>query len=216
MPSPAAITDADIQEFKSRQARLGLAADQFNHTDTINTSDFNGELVISPDPSISQIEPIFVPFNSMKELKALIGNPDSVFSEDGMSDRFIEYPTAPPPDRISLLAKAKDGCDFDWQASPEEFHGAYKAAESYLTGDSRKLAAWEPMLNARFGVGRLAVFAAKDVTIHKGEKFVVKPDPNNPLAPVKLNFHSVTVEEGGQFVIEAKVDMSTLTFTVND
>ncbi|MEM7641172.1 MAG: hypothetical protein AAF366_01430 [Pseudomonadota bacterium] len=193
-----------------------MSADQFNHSDDMNTGDFDGEIIVSPDPEISKIEPIFVPFNSIKELKGLIGTPDSAFSEGKMSDRFIDYPTAPPPDRISLLAKAKDACDFDWQASPDEFHGAHKAAESYIMGNSAKVAAWEPMLNARFGVGRLAVFAAKNVVIGKDEKFVVKPDPNDPLAPVKLNFQSVTVEEGGQFVIEAKVDLSTLTFTVKD
>lgn len=216
MPRPAPLTESDIQQFNARQTRLGLAVDQFNHSDDTNTADFNGELILSADPTISNIEPIFVPYNSISELKGLIGTPNSIFHKKQMSDRFIPYPEAPPADRISLLSNTKDDCDFDWHASHEEAFDLRTAAESYIMGNSEKLAAWEPMLNARFGVGRVAVFAGKNFTVGKDQTIVIKPDVTNPDGLVVLNYQTVTVEEGGQFVIAAKVKMTTDTFTVND
>lgn len=212
----ASLSESDRADYEATQKRFGLTIDDLNHKGTLSTGDYGGALVLSPDPAISHVEPTFVPYNSLAELKAMIGRPDSDYTDGPFSDRHLHYPEPIDEDRARMLMNTLNECDFDYQATPLELGSLRKGAESYVMGNSQKLKTLEPLLNARFGTGSVAVIAADELNVGEGETVTFKPDPNDPDKILVLNFSEVTVDKGGQIIVEAQVQMKTITFTAVD
>lgn len=212
----AALSESDRKTYENTLARFGLTPDQMNRTSLISTADFGGNLVLSADPAISDIEPLMVPYHSLAELKAMIGRADSDYTDGPYSDRLFQYPAPLDPDRVHALMNTQNECDFDYQATPEEMGRLKRAAECYVMGNSQKLQAFEAILNQRFGTGSIAVLSVGPLVVKSDERLTYKPDPNDPSKILCLNFTTVTVEDGGQIIVETQVHMTTVSFTAAD
>ncbi|OAN79416.1 hypothetical protein A8B78_11825 [Jannaschia sp. EhC01] len=216
MSGSASLSDSDHAEFEAAQQRFGLTSADLNHDGTLSTDNHNGNLILSADPAISHVEPTIVPYNSLAELKNMVGRADSDFTDGPFSDKHLHYPDPIDEDRAQTLMNTLNECDFDFQATPAELGSLRKSAESYVMGNSQKLKTLEPLLNARFGTGSVAVIAANKLNVGKDQTVTFKADPNDPDKILVLNFTEVTVDEGGQIIVEAPVKMKTVTFTAAD
>ncbi|RCW84099.1 hypothetical protein [Paracoccus lutimaris] len=212
----AELSASDRMEYESTLKRFGLTVDNLNYKGTLSTQDFGDKLVLSADPSISAIEPTIVPYNSLAELKAMIGRADSDYTDGPFSDRLLDYPAPLDRDRVHALMATRNECDFDYQVTRDELHALYRAAQAYIMGNSQKLKTHEPILNKRFGTGSVAVLAVEALVVKAGHPVIFAPDPNDPNKILCPNFTSVTVENGGQIIVSTKIQMTTTTFTAAD
>jgi hypothetical protein len=118
------------------------------------------------------------------------------------------YPQAPTPERLARLAKCMNTCDLDYHMTDEEKGLAQSAAEAYMMGNSKKLAAWEPLLNAMFFPSQMTVFAGGDIVVAANSQLVI--DAQNPT----LTATSITVEYTGQIVVQTNgAQITTQIFT---
>lgn len=204
-----ALNDDQKEAFKNQLTRRGLAAGALSHEGTLVTGATPGPTILSGDPAESHVPPTLMTVNSIAELKALHGVPNEHYSARGITDAAIDYPDEMPQQRMMLADTAPDVCALRDSLQPEEHDQLRKAAQAYVLGDSEKVAAFEPMINA-------AMFPLEVATIC-GEAIVVSP--NSPLilkGPTALSvcYGSITVEPGGQIIILTQVDMTTQRFEV--
>lgn len=216
MSGLATLSSADLAEFHRVQRRLGLGVDQLSHSGHLSTADHGGNLVLSADPGLSDIEPLLVPYRSIAELKAMIGRPDSDYTDGPFSDRHIAYPADLHPDRAATLLSTQNGCDFDYQATDDEAAVLRHAAQCYVMGNSQKVKGFEPLLDARFAPATLAVIAGDVLNVGSGEKVTIKPDAGDPDKILYIHYSAINVDPGGQIVVEAPVQIKTITFTAVD
>jgi hypothetical protein len=212
----AELSESDRKIYENTLARFGLTPDQMHRSGVISTDDYGGNLVLSADPATSDIEPLMVPYHSLAGLKAMIGRPDSDYTHGPFSDRLFQYPAPLDPDRAHTLMNTQNACDFDYQATAEEMGRMKRAAECYVMGNSQKLQAFEAILNQRFGTGSIAVLSLDVLVVKAGQTVTFKPDPNDPGKILCPNFTSVTVDNGGQIIVETQIQMTTISFTAAD
>lgn len=185
--------------------RLGLPADHKNY-DTFETKP--GVNVLSSDPATSAIKPTLIPVANIAELNKLAGIPDHEFASGQRSDAAVNYPPPPTPERLTHLASCKNTCDLDFHMTSEENDQAQRAAEAYMMGDSSKLAAWEPLLNAKFFPTQVSAFAGGSIVVKAGSQLVI--NAQNPIVIAS----SITVEYTGQIVVQTSgAQVTTQTFT---
>lgn len=128
---------------------------------------------------------------SIDEVKRLIGIPDSTF-ERGASDAHIKY--VPPPrygDSTSVTFLALT------QAEKDELENA---AYAYLFGNSTKVAAWRGPINRLLLPRELSFVAVENV--------VVKPGSPLYLTNPSYTFGAVTIEQGGQIIVQADTSVN--------
>ncbi|PKU23891.1 hypothetical protein [Telmatospirillum siberiense] len=212
MASAVQLTDDHIERFKAEQARMGLGHDQLCHKGTLSTSDHGGVVVLSPNSKLSTVPPIIVSYADFAELKAMRGIPDEAFASGRMSDAFVKYPKPFTASRMAFLNNTKNICDLDYHLEPAEYKTLQDVAQAYLMGHSAKVKEWEPLLNAAFMPGRMAVFSGENLVVKSGDVFKIVPDPAHPLDPVVLNYQTITVESGGQIQVLAKADVTSQIF----
>jgi hypothetical protein len=213
MAGSDSLTTEELEKFKAIQTRFGLSDTQLTHAATLSTADHGGDLVFSPSEALSSVPPMHVPYKSMAELKAMIGRPDTDFTHGPMSDRLYHVPAPLQDQRVGLLAATKDEADFDHHVAPNEAKALFAAAQAYVYGNSQKVKHFEGLLDKRFAPSTLAVFSGTDLVVKSGEKLTIKADPEDPQKVVALNYQAITVEQGGQIVVEANVHVTTQTFT---
>jgi len=212
MKSEVKLTEDHRKRFTDEQTRMGLKPDHLNHKGTLSTADHGGTIVLSPNSSESTIPPTIVSYNNMAELKAMRGIPDDSFTSGKMSDAFVKYPVPFATSRMNFLNETKNICDLEYHLQPEERKTIENAAHAYLMGHSEKVKDWEPLLNAAFMPGKMAVFSGENLVVKSGQTLKITPDPLHPQDPVVLNYQSITVEQGGQILVLAKADVTSQIF----
>lgn len=201
--------------FASGMQRLGLKPTDLIHDDTLDTGATPGPTILSADPSESHIPPIMVPVKDIAEFKKMKGIPDEHYKQKQYSDRTIDYPPELPPQRAAMASKAADGCDLEYQLEPEEHENIKKAAQAYVLGNSEKIKHYEPAINKLMFPAQIAAFTGDAIVVRKGKPLIIKPgkNPNNTVA---LNYAKITVEKGGQIIVEANADITTQVFICED
>lgn len=185
--------------------RLGLSADFLSY-ETFETKP--GINLLSSDPATSTIKPTLIPVANIAEMNRLAGIPDEEFTSGKRSDAGTFYPPPLAPARMSHLANLKNACDLDYHMTNDEQDLVQRAAEAYMTGNSAKVAAWEPILNAKFFPTQITAFAGGPIVVKADSQLVI--NAQNPVVTAT----SITVEYTGQIVVQTSgAQITTQTFT---
>jgi hypothetical protein len=204
-----ALNDDQKQAFRSRMALMGLASEALNHEGTLVTGATPGPTILSGDPAESHVPPTLVTVNSIAEMKALHGIPDEHYTVRGVADVSVDYPDELPQQRMMLASTAPDICALRESLRPEERDQIVKAAQAYVLGNSEKVAAFEPLINATLFPAQMALINIESVVVSPGSPLVLK----GPTA-LSVNYGSVTVEPGGQIIIQTQTNLTAQRFEV--
>lgn len=190
--------------FRANVARLGLTPDSMVH-EPFTTGP--GAAILSSDAKQSKLAPTLIPVRNIAELKTLAGIPDEHYTSGKVSDKAIYYP--PPLDeaRLSLAVTAVDLCDLQRQLSAEEHEQVRCASEAYMQGRSDKVKGYEPLINALYFPSQIAAFNTDSIVVTAGNPLILS-GPN----PVAINAASITVEAGGQIIVETHVSIAAQKF----
>jgi hypothetical protein len=144
------------------------------------------------------------------EMKRLGGVPDYHYTKEKLGDSHIDYP--PPPPQAALAAAkqhAGDVCRLQDALDPTTLADVERASKAYLTGNSERVKAWEPIINALAYPLQGTVIDAGDVVVTPGNPLVI----NGP-GPVAYNAKSITVEPGGQILVNTEVTFNVGVFNI--
>jgi len=203
------LNDDQKEAFKGRLTQMGLGADALSHEGTLVTGATPGPTILSGDPAESHVPPTLITVNSIAELKSLHGVPDEHYSVRGITDAAIDYPDELPRERMMLADTAPDICALRDSLQPEEHDQLRKAAQAYVLGNSEKVAAFEPMINAAMFPTQVAAFNGEAITVSANSPLIIKGS-----TMITLNYGSITVEPGGQIIIQTQVNLTTQRFQV--
>ena len=207
-------TDSDAnagspqEKFATVLAKFGLSADSLT-AQSIRTGDRPGGFVLSSDPEASHLPPTMVQVRDIAHLKELGGTPDSHYTSGTYSDKAIRYPAPLSDATRQLLQSAKDKCELEFHLKGESYADIATAAQAYVHGNSEKVKDYEPVINALHFPSQVAVFAVNDVVVQAGSPLVFAPGD-----PSTLSCSSLTVEPGGQVIVQENVTINSQQTTV--
>lgn len=147
--------------------------------------------------------------NQIADLKKIVGVPDADYQNGARSDQGFDYPPPLPADRGQLHTQCANLCELNEKLSSDEHKNIVKAGEQFLLGNSAKVASYEPILNATRFPTEMAVSAAGSITVTAGNPLVFQGT-----APIAAVYTSITIEPGGQIIVEAPTTLCTQSFTV--
>ncbi|MEM9593083.1 MAG: hypothetical protein AAGD06_02400 [Acidobacteriota bacterium] len=192
--------------FLHRLEAMGLDENDV-HRGTLDTSEGGGPFILSGDPAESRIPPKLVTVASLAEMKAIYGVPDEHFDRGQASDHHLDYPEPLADDRASLHDRVRNLCDLDEQLSWRESEQIRRAAHAFVYGDSRRVASYEPLINAILFPTQVARFAGDSVVVKPGHPLVFKGEQ-----PVEATFDNVVVEPGGEIITDVELQFSSTRF----
>lgn len=144
------------------------------------------------------------------EMKYLGGVPDYHYTQEKLGDSHIDYPPPPPKAALAAVqAHAGDVCKLQDALDPDTLAMVPRASRAYLTGNSHKVKDWEPIINALAFPQDGTVVNAGDVVVAAGNPLVI----NGP-GPVAYNANSITVEPGGQILVNTEVTFNVGVFNI--
>jgi hypothetical protein len=141
-------------------------------------------------------------------LKELSGIPDAHYASRKLSDRAFDYPAALDERRARIVAESKNQCDLEYRLNADELSDVHKAARAYVLGHSEKVQSHEEVINAMLFPTRVAVFAGDGIVVTKDNPLIITGSQ-----PVVLNYSSITVEDGGQIIVQVTAQINAQTFT---
>ncbi len=151
---------------------------------SLKTSDFAGPVLFSDDPAVSSVPPAFFTVNTLQELKALGGVPDSQYGPAGMAEH---HPLPDPFDAQRLAKVSGNHADL------------CKAFRAYMFGNSQRVSDYQDILNAKRFPMQVALFTGNNLTVSPGKPLIVE-DKEGHGNPVVLVYSTITVEPGGQII----------------
>lgn len=204
----AGLNDDHMARFNAKMERLGLNPDALTHEGELVTGATPGPTVLSGDPDQSHLPPTLVRVNDVAHLKALSGLPDEHYVSRKLSDRTVEYPAPLDERRAQIVAESRNQCDLEYRLNDDELRDVRRAARAYVMGHSEKVKSHEPVINAMLFPTQLAVFAGESIVVTKDKPLIITGDH-----PVSLNYGSITVEDGGQIIIQVTAEITSQVFT---
>lgn len=204
-----ALSDDQKQAFRGRMASMGLAPEALNHEGTLVTGATPGPTILSGDPAVSHVPPTLVTVNSIAEMKALHGVPDEHYTARGVADVAVDYPDELPQHRMMLTDTAPDICALRDSLQPEEQDQIAKAAQAYVLGNSEKVGAYESLINAAMFPTEIALINIESVVVSPGSPLIITGPK-----PISANYGTITVEPGGQIIIETQTSLTAQRFEV--
>lgn len=209
------LTDEQRAAFHARLEAYGLKPS--DALKRIDTGTALGPTVLHGDPDKTDEPAIgYIRAASIRELKDKLGVPDDLIDSGKVSDAHIDYPPELSENLAALFDAAEDGCELERRMCaelPDDNYNLMKARLAYVHGHSKKVASYEPVINAVSFPQPLEVpvHSAESVVVKAGHPLVLKSDGN------KLSiyeFGSVTVEAGGEIqVIGGSIQWTSQTFT---
>lgn len=172
--------------------RLGLAPDECTHG-PIETYRNGETIVFSSDPLESDVPPKIMAIASIAQMNKMVGIPDHIPDD---------HLYAPPPLGAALRSKlenANSSNEFWGALTDEDTENIKDAALVYVLGNSRRVAEYEPLINALMFPTKIACFCSTEDLIIK-TPVVVKGN-----APVCWCYNNIIIEPGGS--LRAEVDM---------
>ncbi|QXF34846.1 hypothetical protein B0X70_17995 [Photorhabdus akhurstii] len=150
----------------------------------LKTADFDGPVIFSNDPETATVPPAFFTIQTIQELKALGGVPDSRYGPGKMEP----YHPLPEPFSAERLANVSanhiDLC---------------KAFRAYIYGDSALVKDYEEMLNAKRFPMKVAFYNGEEITVSESNPLIIK-DKEQCGELVVLVYDQITVEPEGKVI----------------
>ena len=150
----------------------------------LKTADHEGDVVLSNDPDTASVPPAFFTVNSIQELKALGGVPDSLYGSNGMPDH---HPLPAPFSAERLRNATGNHADL------------CTALRAYMYGNSALVQDYQDILNSKRFPMQVAVYTGDDIVVSPGHDLIVE-DKDGHGDPVVLAYNSITVEPGGRII----------------
>lgn len=204
----AGLSDDHMARFNARMQRLGLSAGALSHEGDLVTGATPGPTILSGDPDKSHVPPTLIDVRDVAHLKELSGIPDEHYTSRKLSDRTIEYPEPLDERRAKIVAESRNQCDLEYRLNADELKEVRRAARAYVMGHSEKVKSHEPVINAMLFPTQVAVFAGENIVVTKDQPLIITGDQ-----PVTLNYGSITVEDGGQIIIQVTSEINSQVFT---
>ncbi|ERT10268.1 hypothetical protein [Photorhabdus temperata] len=150
----------------------------------LKTSDFDGKVIFSNDPKTATVPPAFFTVQTIQELKALGGVPDSEYGPGKME------PHHPLPEPFSAERLANvTGNHID----------LCKAFRAYIYGNSALVKDYEDILNAKRFPMKMALYSGESITVTADNPVIVE-DKEGYGEPVALVYDQIIFEPGGQII----------------
>jgi hypothetical protein len=204
------LTPEQQQAFHAQLARVGMSPDSLSAR-SIRTADRPGGFVLSGDPEQSHLPPTMIEVRDLAHLKELAGVPDEHYTSGQRSDKAIPYPAPLSAQAAGLLQSAQDKCELEFHLQPADYENVRMAAEAYVHGNSAKVQGYEALINTLHMPTQMAAFAATEIIVSPGSPLILGPGTTT-----SLNCASITVEPGGQIIVQTNASITTQQFTVND
>ncbi|WP_391529699.1 hypothetical protein [Photorhabdus akhurstii] len=150
----------------------------------LKTSDFDGPVIFSNDLKTATVPPAFFTVQTIQELKALNGVPDSQYS----SGKMESHHPLPEPFSVERLVNV-----------PANHIDLCKAFSAYIYGDSALVKDYEEMLNAKRFPMKVAFYSGDEITISKDNPLIIR-DKDNRGEPVVLVYNKITIEPEGKVI----------------
>ncbi|WP_118988362.1 hypothetical protein, partial [Photorhabdus sp. CRCIA-P01] len=150
----------------------------------LKTSDFDGPVIFSNDLKTATVPPAFFTVQTIQELKALGGVPDSRYGPGKMEP----YHPLPEPFSAERLANV-----------PENHIDLCKAFRAYIYGNSALVKDYEEMLNVKCFPMKVALYSGEEITITADNPLIIK-DKDNYGEPVVLVYNQITIEPEGKVI----------------
>ncbi|RAW92119.1 hypothetical protein [Photorhabdus laumondii] len=150
----------------------------------LKTADFDGPVIFSNDLETATVPPAFFTVQTIQELKALNGVPDSRYGPGKMESH---YPL-PEPFSAERLANVS-GYHIDLR----------KAFRAYIYGDSALVKDYEEILNAKRFPMQVALYSGEQITINADNPLIIE-DKEHCGEPVVLVYSQITIEPEGKVI----------------
>ncbi|WP_118986388.1 hypothetical protein [Photorhabdus sp. CRCIA-P01] len=150
----------------------------------LKTSDFDGPVIFSNDLKTATVPPAFFTVQTIQELKALGGVPDSRYGPGKMES----YHPLPEPFSAERLANV-----------PGNHIDLCKAFRAYIYGDSALVKDYEEMLNAKRFPMKVALFSGEEITVTANNPLIIK-DTEHSGEPIVLVYKQITIEPEGKII----------------
>ncbi|MBS9440453.1 hypothetical protein [Photorhabdus heterorhabditis] len=162
----------------------------------LKTLDFDDKVIFSNDPKTATVPPAFFTVQTIQELKALGGVPDSEYGPGKME------PHHPLPEPFSAERLANvSGNHID----------LCKAFRAYIYSDSALVKDYEEILNAKRFPMKVALYSGEKMTVASDNPLVVE-DKDDYGEPVVLVYDQIIIEPGGQIIYRTngRIEASTI------
>ncbi|WP_010502013.1 hypothetical protein [Paenibacillus elgii] len=180
-------------------SRYGLTEDII-HKETIDVAGPD-PVYFSADPNVpSVVEPIFVTINSIDEFKEFGGNPDHLYENGTLEERY-EVPPPWPESRTSLPYE---------ELTAQEQSAICKAYTAYIEDNSKKVQSYKEVIQKHFFPTELAILAANDLIVRNGQTVNLQGGSSEP---VTFSYNTITIEPGGRINATGKVKILSNIFT---
>lgn len=174
--------------FEERVAQLGFDPASLRGTHIVTGGD--GLSISGADRQFAN-HVRYKTFSSVDEVKRVLGVSDTAF-ESGTADGHIKYLPAP---------RYAEGAQVTYLGlTRQEQDDLENATYAYLFGNSQKMQGWRDPINRLLLPRELSFVAAENVT--------VKPNAPLYLKNSSYTFGTVTIEQGGQVVVQADTSLN--------
>ncbi|OCA56085.1 collagen-like protein [Photorhabdus namnaonensis] len=150
----------------------------------LKTADFDGPVIFSNDPETATVPPAFFTVQTIQELKALNGVPDSRYGPGKMESH---HPLPEPFSAERLANVSANHIDL------------YKAFRAYIYGDSALVKDYEEMLNAKCFPMKVAFYNGEEITVSANNPLIIK-DKEYCGELVVLVYNKITIEPEGKVI----------------
>lgn len=164
-----------------------------------------GPTIISSRPERGNVPLLNKELKNVQELKELGGFPNEDYQSGRFSDAAITYPPPLPAGAIALLQDCGDDlCRLESELGDNIRKDVDLALRAFVQGNSEKVEAYEPLINALHFPMHAAIAGADVIDITAESPLVI----DNPEGPVELVFAAMNIYDGGYIEVKtpAQID----------
>ncbi len=199
----AELTQKQQENFRAKCQQRGLSAD---HMETfMSTCAKPGPRIVSTRPEVGTVPMVRIQLPDVRALKQYGGFPDSDYTSGKYSDAAITYPPPLVREGAKLVAACGgDRCQLEAECGAQLLQDVDVAMRAFVLGDSRKVEAYEPLINALHFPMETAAAGGESIDITASNPLII----DNPSEPVELFFGVMNIFDGGFIEVRtpAKID----------
>ncbi len=178
--------------FRAKCEQVGLTADHLAACQA--ACEKPGPRIISSRPERGNVPLITRQVPDVRTLKKLGGFANDVYTSGKYSDAAITYPPPLHRNAASLVADcAGDRCRLEAECGADLLADVDVAMRAFVLGDSQKVEAYEPLINALHFPMETVAAGAEVINITASSPLII----DNPSGPVELVYAAMNIFDGG-------------------
>jgi len=199
----AELTEKQHAAFRAKCEQVGLTADHLAACQT--ACDKPGPRIISTRPERGNVPLITRQVPDVRTLKKIGGFPDADYTSGKYSDAAITYPAPLGSQATKLVAEcAGDRCRLEAECGSAVLEDVNVAMRAFVLGNSQKVEAYEPLINALHFPMETAAAGGEVINITADSPLII----DNPDGPVELVYAVMNIFDGGfiEVLTPAQID----------